>query len=39
MVILLTFLMIFFNKVCDFEIPETREYAVGMVLCQRKKPN
>jgi glutamate synthase (ferredoxin) len=28
-----------FNKVCDFEIPETREYAVGMVLCQRKKPN
>jgi glutamate synthase (ferredoxin) len=35
--ILLTFLMIFFNKVCDFEIPETREY--GMVLCQRKKPN
>jgi glutamate synthase (ferredoxin) len=26
----------FFNKVCDFEIPETK-YAVGMVLCQRKK--
>jgi glutamate synthase (NADPH/NADH) large chain len=27
----------FFKKVCDFEIPETREYAVGMVFLPKKK--
>ena len=26
----------FFKKVCDFEIPETREYAVGMVFLPKK---
>jgi glutamate synthase (ferredoxin) len=29
-------LMIFFKKVCDFEIPETKEYAVGMVSYAKK---
>ncbi|GAA6765347.1 hypothetical protein AAFH68_12820 [Flavobacterium sp. CGRL1] len=32
-----TFLMIFFKKVCDFEIPEAREYAVGMVFFTKKQ--
>ena len=27
----------FFKKVCDFEIPNTREYAVGMVFLPKKK--
>ncbi|MEP6805169.1 MAG: glutamate synthase subunit alpha, partial [Flavobacterium sp.] len=27
----------FFKKVCDFEIPETREYAVGMVFLPKSK--
>jgi glutamate synthase (NADPH/NADH) large chain len=27
----------FFKKVCDFKIPETREYAVGMVFLPKKK--
>lgn len=27
----------FFKKVCDFEIPEAREYAVGMVFMPKKK--
>ena len=27
----------FFKKVCDFEIPATREYAVGMVFLPKKK--
>ena len=27
----------FFNKVCDFKIPETRQYAVGMVFLPKKK--
>lgn len=27
----------FFKKVCDFSIPETREYAVGMVFLPKKK--
>ncbi|PKH67305.1 glutamate synthase large subunit [Flavobacterium sp. ALD4] len=27
----------FFKKVCDFTIPETREYAVGMVFLPKKK--
>ncbi|MDG1871325.1 MAG: glutamate synthase subunit alpha, partial [Flavobacterium sp.] len=26
----------FFKKVCDFEIPETREYAVGMLFLPKK---
>jgi hypothetical protein len=24
----------FFSKVCGFNIPEIKQYAVGMVLCQ-----
>jgi glutamate synthase (ferredoxin) len=27
----------FFKKVCDFEIPEPREYAVGMVFMPKSK--
>jgi glutamate synthase (NADPH/NADH) large chain len=27
----------FFKKVCDFKIPETRQYAVGMVFLPKKK--